>query len=86
MKEYRARMADADGDVIEWEWDITDEGFDWKRYLSPHPKNEELIGPGVGKFEVRFLNSRDHNKKQPICDFVVHREAKGAAAEHAVST
>ena len=82
LKEYRARMSDSAGGVVYWGWDITDEVFDWKRYLSHHPKNEELIGPGVGKFEVRFLNSRDHNKKQPICDFVVHRTDGTAARLH----
>lgn len=79
LKEHRTRMSDTEGKVRQSETDLTNGPFDWKCYLTHHPQSEELIGAGVCKFEVRFLNSWDHNMGQPRCDFVVHR-ADGTAA------
>jgi hypothetical protein len=54
--------------------------------LSHHPQSEELIGDGVIRFEIRFLNGWDPNMKQPRCDFVVHRANGTAARLHPSST
>ena len=56
--------------------------FDSKHDVSHHPQREKLIGTGVCKFEVRFVNSWDHNMKQPRCDFIVHRTCGTAARLH----
>ncbi len=79
FKEWRTWMSTAEDEVGIWGWDLSHEAFDWRRCLSHHPQSEELVGDGVIKFEIRFLNSWDHNMKQPRCDFVVHR-ADGTAA------
>ena len=87
LKNWRAWMSAEGRDIRIWDADLThDEGFDWKRYLSHHPQKELLIGTGVIKFEVRFLNGWDPNMKQHRCDFVVHRNDGTHARLHPSSS
>ena len=86
LKNWRSWMSTPEGQVLHWSWDLTHESFDWKRYLSHHPQSEELIGNGVVEFQIQFLNSWDHNMKQPRCDFVVRRADGTAARLHPSST
>ena len=87
LKNWRAWMSAEVRDIRIWEADLThDEGFDWKRYLSHHPQKELLIGTGVIKFEVRFLNGWDQNMMQQRCDFVVHRNDGTHARLHPSSS
>ena len=56
--------------------------LDWKRYVASHPQGWEIVGPGVVKFEARFVNSPEPNARQLALpapygqfrfDFCVHR-------------
>lgn len=57
--------------------DLTDGAeIDWQGYVSNRKTDEQLveaIGPGIWRFELRFLASRDKNTNQFRCDFVALR-------------
>ena len=60
------------------------EAFDWRTYVCLHEDANTIVGPGVVRFEVRFLTGREPNGHRLVatlgqqwafrrCDFVVHR-------------
>ena len=68
--------ADGTKAVVEPALDLTaGERFDWCSYLVCHPEGRDIVGQGVTKFELRFLEAVDHNYKQKHLDFIVHRTA-----------
>ena len=68
-----------------------DEDFDWRGYVCQHPLAQEIVGPGISKFEGRFLNSLECNRHalrlpQPLgnqrFDFVALRTDGSAVRMH----
>jgi len=55
--------------------DITDDEFDWRGYVCNRAPElvREVVGPGVGRVELRFLATYDWNLMQNRCDFVLFR-------------
>ena len=54
--------------------DLTDGyHFDWWGYLANHPDGQKVVGQGVTKFELMFLEAVDPNHKQRRLDFIVTR-------------
>jgi hypothetical protein len=54
--------------------DLTDGNhFDWWGYLANHPDGQKVVGQGVTKFELMFLEAVDPNHKQRRLDFIVTR-------------
>lgn len=55
-------------------YDITDSPeANWRAYLAYHPQGQEIVGPGVYRFEVRRLAAWDPNMQDRRVDFVVRR-------------
>ncbi|MCP4240170.1 MAG: hypothetical protein GY772_06375, partial [bacterium] len=79
MVEFRRACAEASQMAV----DISDnDAYPWREYLSNHPRADELVGPGVVKFEGRFTSAMEPNRKKlalpsPLgnhrFDFFVHR-------------
>jgi len=54
--------------------DLTDgRRFNWWGYLAGHYRGRDIVGHGVTKFELRFLQPDDPKTKQRPLDFIVHR-------------
>ena len=57
--------------------DLTDRAeFEWCSYIKtnfPEKEGKQIVGKGVAKFELRFLEKIDPNVKQRRLDFIVHR-------------
>ena len=55
--------------------DLTDQvNFDWCSYLKCHLEGRAIVGHGVAKFELMFMEARrDSRTGQRRMDFVVHR-------------
>ena len=86
LKELRAQMA-ADGRITEESRDLSDgQIVDWQAYVTSRPDHDEIIGPGIWKFECRFLEARDPNWKQLPApnrfDFIAHRVDGSAVRLH----
>ena len=47
--------------------------FNWRGYVAYHHQAREIIGPGIARFEFRFVNAWDPNCQQKRGDFVVRR-------------
>jgi hypothetical protein len=49
--------------------------FDWRGDLKYHPDGQQIVGPGVMKFEVRFMTTIEHTLNQRRLEFVVYLAA-----------
>ena len=59
--------------------DLTDGyHFDWWSYLANHPDSKKVVGQGVTKFELMFLEAVDPNHKQWRLEFIVTRVTTAA--------
>ena len=80
LKEYRKELADSGLEVK----DLTENIDFWKPYVLDHPFAEVIIGPGITRWEIRFLKTKEPNGHALLkelgaewayrrCDFIAHR-------------
>ena len=84
LKELRSMYTDGQGDNTIEVLDLSHSDFPWREYLANRSDGmlAMIIGPGVIRFEFRFVNSWDKNTNQYRADFVVIRADGGAARLH----
>ena len=84
LKELRSMYTDGQGDNTIEVLDLSHSDFPWREYLANRSDGmlATIIGPGVIRFEFRFVNSWDKNTNQYRADFVVIRADGGAARLH----
>ena len=84
LAELRSTYTNAEGENTIEVVDLSHSDFPWREYLANRSDKmlETIIGTGVVRFELRFQNSWDKNKKQRRCDFVVIRTCGTAARLH----
>ena len=84
LKELRSMYTDGQGDNTIEVLDLSHSDFPWREYLANRSDGmlAMIIGPGVIRFEFRFVNTWDKNTNQYRADFVVIRADGGAARLH----
>ena len=86
LKRLREEMS-SEGRITEYVRDLTEDlMFDWRAYVCSRADAWDIIGPGIVKFEARFLRARDPNfKKLPgglRFDFIAYHVDETAVRLH----